>query len=164
MNTPTPLLKVISTHPALLLLPVFTCFTFGSHDKTDNSLVMSWKWTAVNMMVSFCGITMKMLFYMDRVKTMSLCSWISSGEPANLDRYFYYLIVINCVTLGLTILLRFTRLQYGVLLASQIESPHVIQVSGDLEKGKNPLVLKTLGLLPSLAYSSLPQPIPAYSS
>lgn len=141
------LLKVISSHPALLLLPVFTCFTFGGHDTTENSLVLSWKWTVVNMMVSFFGITMKMLFYIDVAETKSLCSWISSGEAAHADRYFYYLIGCNCLTLGFTILLSFTRLQYGVLLASQIESPYVIQVSRDLERGKSPLILKTSGSL-----------------
>ena len=40
---------------------------------------------------------------------------------------FLYTIGTNCLTILLTVLLFFSKLQYGVLLPSDLESPHVLQ-------------------------------------
>ena len=53
-------LRTITTYPALVLFPIVGFFTFGKvQDKasqTSHGLALTWKWTFVNMLMSF-GVT-----------------------------------------------------------------------------------------------------------
>ena len=121
------LLKVISSYPALLLLPVFTFFTFGRHKEGEEGLVLSWKWTTVNMLISFCGATLRMLLHLDVIKIESYRSWISEATLTHRGNIFYYVIACNCLTIIFTTMLFFSKLEYGVLLPLDPECPHVLQ-------------------------------------
>ena len=122
------LLRIISSYPALLLLPVFTCFTFGSYKHGEDGLALSWKWTKVNMLVLYFGATLRMLLQLEVFETKFDHSWILNPKSAPYGGLvFYYVIGTNCLTLLLTLLLFFSKLQYGVLLPSDPLSPHVLQ-------------------------------------
>ena len=121
------LLKVVSSYPALLLLPVFSFFTFGRHKESEEGLVLSCKWTAVNMIVSFCGVTLRMLLHLDVFEMESYRSWISEATQTHRGNIFYYVIACNCLTITFTTILFFSPLQYGVLLPSDPDCPHVLQ-------------------------------------
>ena len=121
------LLKVVSSYPALLLLAVFTFFTFGRHKEGEEGLVLSTKWTAVNMLVSFCGVTLRMLLHLNIFEMESYRSWILEATLNHRGDIFYYVIVCNCITIAFTIMLFLSNLQLGVLLPSDPECPHVLQ-------------------------------------
>ena len=121
------LVKVVSSYPALLLLPVFTFFTFGRHTEGEEGLVMSWKWTAVNMLVSFCGVTLRMIFHLHNFEIESYKSWISDPTLSHKGNIFYYVILCNCLTILFTTLLFFSKLECGVLLPSDPLCPHLLQ-------------------------------------
>ena len=125
------LLRIISSYPALLLLPVFTCFTFGSYKDGEDGLALSWKWTAVNILVSYFGANVRMLLQLEVFETKFNCSWILNPKSTPYGvLVFYYVICTNCLTLLLTVMLFFSKLQYGVLLPSDPLSPHVLQAGG----------------------------------
>ena len=63
------LLRIISSYPALLLLPVFTCFTFGGYKDGGVGLALSWKWTAVNLILSYFGSTIRTLLQLEVFET-----------------------------------------------------------------------------------------------
>jgi hypothetical protein len=54
-------LKLITSHPSLVLLPSFTFFTFSSGNscfgckKGDSRIAWSWRWTLLNLLISFIG-------------------------------------------------------------------------------------------------------------
>ena len=120
-------LKVVSCYPALLLLPVFTFFTFGRHKKGENTLVISWKWTIVNMLISLCGATLRMLLHLEIVELQSWVYWIRDYKEVHQGRFFYYMLGCNCLTVLLTMVLPYTSLQYGVLLPTDPTTPHVLE-------------------------------------
>ena len=125
------LFRIISSYPALLLLPVFTCFTFGSYKDGEDGLALSWKWTAVNILVSYFGANVRMLLQLEVFETKFNCSWILNPKSTPYGvLVFYYVICTNCLTLLLTVMLFFSKLQYGVLLPSDPESPHVLHNGG----------------------------------
>ena len=68
---------LVSSYPALLLLPVFTCFTLGSYKEGEDGLVLSWKWTTINMLASYSGATMRMLLQLEVFETTYNHSWLS---------------------------------------------------------------------------------------
>ena len=121
------ILKVVSCYPAILLLPVFTCFTFGRHKKGEHTLILSWKWTAVNILISFCGVTLRLLLHLEYVELQSWVYWIRDSKEVNFGGKLYYVLGCNCLTILLTILLPYTTLQYGVLLPTDLETPHVLE-------------------------------------
>jgi hypothetical protein len=122
------LLRITSSYPALLLLPVFTCFTFGSYKDGGDGLTLSWKWTAVNILISYFGANVRALLQLEVFEKTFYRSWIL--DPKSIPFWgvrFYYLIGTSCLTLLLTVLLFYSKLQYGVLLPSDPDSPHVLQ-------------------------------------
>ena len=54
-------------------------------------------------------------------------SWILDPKATLNGLVFYYVISTNCLTILLTVLLFYSKLQYGVLLPSDPDSPHVLQ-------------------------------------
>ena len=121
------LLRIISSYPALLLLPVFTCFTFGSYKDGEDGLTLSWKWTTVNTLLSYCGANIRMLLQLEASETIFYHSWIIDPKAPLNGLVFYYYISTNCLTILLTVLVFYSKLKYGVLLPSDPDSPHVLQ-------------------------------------
>ena len=122
------LLRIISSYPALLLLPVFTCFTFGSYKDGEDGLALSWKWTGVNILVSYFGATLRMLLELELFETKFDCYLIFNPKTTTYGGLrFYYALGSNCLAILLTVLLFYSKLEYGVLLPSHPESPHVLE-------------------------------------
>ena len=122
------LLRIISSYPALILLPIFTCFTFGSYKDGEDGLALSWKWTTVNMLVSFFWCTLRMLLQVEVWETTVLHSWILNPKSTYTNELLLYNVLANnCWAILFTALLFFSKLQYGVLLPSDPESAHVLQ-------------------------------------
>ena len=70
-------LKTFYRQPSLLLLPVFTCFTFsrissGCCGQADNRVVFSKKMTAVNIALTLAGIVGWGLYYLEIFVVFSL--------------------------------------------------------------------------------------------
>ena len=150
------LLKIISSYPALLLLPVFTCFTFGRYADGEEGLALSWKWTAVNMLVSYFWCTLRMLLQVEVWETTVHHSWILHPESTHTNELLLYNVLVNnCLAILFTAMLFFSKLQYGVLLPSHPESAHVLQAGAvvPLVAPQQPII--TLSKLRSMAAGTL---------
>ena len=79
------------------------------------------------MLISFCGVTIRMLLHLEFVELQSWIFWIKDSKEIHYGRFLYYIIGCNCLTILLTFLLPYTTLQYGVLLPTDPETPHVLE-------------------------------------
>ena len=117
------LCKVASTYPAILLLPMFSYFTFGAKKTSEGEvgLILFWKWTAINIVISSIGTIIRLILYLEDIQIASLCPWVAYPQ-------LLLFIVIGCISLAilLTILLAHLDLQYGVILPSKLAIPHVL--------------------------------------
>ena len=142
-------LSLTTSYPALLLLPMFSYFTFAAHNTADGvaGLVLSWKWTWINMLLSFVGTTLRMLLSMAEAETASLCRMIAFPPPAppnpstfsplflwalpldlsSPEDPIYICLAFTCASMLLTLLLSRLELKYGVLLPDDPHSPHFLE-------------------------------------
>ena len=145
-------LSLTTTYPALLLLPMFSYFTFAAHKTAEGvaGLILSWKWTWINMLLSFVGTTLRMLLSMAEAEASSLCRMIAFPPPAppnpsTLSPLFlwalpldlsspedpiYICLAFTCASMLLTLLLSCLELKYGVLLPDDPHSPHFLEEEG----------------------------------
>ena len=69
-----------------------------------------------------------MLLELELFETKFDCYWIFNPKLTPYGGLrFYYALGSNCLAILLTVLLFYSKLQYGVLLPSHLESPHVLE-------------------------------------
>ena len=122
-------------YPALLLLPMFSYFTFGPLEPGQSSevgLILSWKWTVVNIFISlFWFIGRAIFIQFPQWQDVSLCRWIAYDPPSPTNHSEPFFISV-CLFLYLSILLTLllplvADLQYGVLIPCQHSTQYVLQ-------------------------------------
>ena len=93
-----------ATYPALLLLPMFTYFTFGAYriEGGEVGLILSWKWTFTNMAISVVASSIKAVLHLPLYKRSALCLKIINPDflysVEHLGHFYAYTIFCICVS------------------------------------------------------------------
>ena len=119
-------LGVIVSHPPLLLLPIFGYFTFGTSGEAsaegEQGIVLSWRWTMVNMLVSFALTLVRYLVVAAQVEVRSLHDWVLQATAAHafsrakVHAMYFYCLAISLLSILLTLVLYWRRGEAGILL------------------------------------------------
>ena len=74
--------KIGTSYPAILLLPMFTYFTFGAYrdEGGEVGLVLSWKWTLTNMLLSVMASFIKVGLHLPLYESTVQCIQIVNPE------------------------------------------------------------------------------------
>ena len=74
--------KIGTTYPAIILLPMFTYFTFGAYrdEGGEVGLVLSWKWTITNMFLSVVASFIKVVLHLPHYESTVQCIQIVNPE------------------------------------------------------------------------------------
>ena len=129
--------KLILKYPAILLLPMFSYFTFGPIESphgniSEVGLVLSWKWTLGNIFMSLLWFFGKAIFIQIPIyQLVSLCNWVVY-DPPRPHTYFDSFFFLACFYLYFSILLTMmlpmvADLQYGVLIPNQHTNQYVLK-------------------------------------
>ena len=92
-------------------------------------LILSWKWTAINILISSVGTIIRLILYLEDIQIASLCLWVAYPPPSPDKKpqlLLFIVIGFTCLAILLTILLAHSDLQYRVILPSKLAIPHVL--------------------------------------
>ena len=98
--------QIGTTYPALILLPMFTYFTFGAYrvQGGDVGLILSWKWTLTNMIISVLASFIKVSLHLPLYERTAQCLQIVNPEYLYNAEYIALFVALSVVVICASVL------------------------------------------------------------
>ena len=98
--------QIGTTYPALILLPMFTYFTFGAYrvQGGEVGLILSWKWTLTNMIISVLSSFIKVSLHLPLYERTAQCLQIVNPEYLYNAEYIALFVALSVVVICASVL------------------------------------------------------------
>ena len=119
--------QIGTTYPALVLLPMFTYFTFGGYrvEGGEVGLILSWKWTFANMIISVFATSIKAGLHLPIYKRTVQCLGIVNPKflyNAQYLGHFFAFVIFSICTSVLTTMPEFWKAERQLIFEIRLEA------------------------------------------